>query len=401
MRYRLEILLSGRSREGLESFKTLLETRKDIHVTTRTMVNGNTDPLSDVFPMPDALVLMVSEHWQAELAALANRPTNARPALLVVGEKDNAALIRVALRAGARDFLSLPVEEGEVGNFVSQLLRDKCTESSRKNARLTAVINAKGGSGASMVAANLAHILTDRVEPRTVLLDMDLQFGALPVYFNLTPRHGLVRALELVDSLDLLALEGYVLTHQSGLDLMASTPEDRVTAAEIPEERMEMLLKILGDAYDDIVVDLPRWVSGATAMTLENADHVMVVMELGIAHLRDAQRLVSILRRELGLADSQITVVVNRFSKNSPVSLKDVRNALTGLRIVTLPNDYNRVSQSINMGSPLLESAPKAAITRDLVRMAETLGQPDAPAVGLGSRWNLLGWGRQTQGANS
>lgn len=381
--------------------KTLLGARSDVHVTTKIMVNGHTDPLNEVFPLPDAMVLMVSENWRAELAALCDRPASARPPLLVIGEKDNADLIRVALRAGARDFLSLPLEEGEVGHFVGQLLRDKCIESSRTTARLTAVINAKGGSGASMVAANLAHILAESFQTRTTLIDMDLQFGALPLYFNLTPRNGLVRALELVDSLDLLALEGYVLTHQSGLDLMASTPEDRVTIAEVPEESMEMLLKILGEAYDDIVVDLPRWVSGATAMTLEHSDHVLVVMEQGVAHLRDAQRLVSILRRELSVADSQITVVVNRFSKNSPVSLKDIRSALTGLRILTLPNDYKRVSQSINMGSPLFESAPGAAITHDLVKMTQTLGNQEVQLPSAGSRWNPLGWVRQTRGARA
>ena len=335
-----------------------------------------------------------SENWQAELSALSERSASARPPLLVIGEKDNAGLVRVAMRAGARDFLSPPVDEGEIGLFISQLIREKRTESGRKTARLTAVINAKGGSGASMVAANLAHILARSQKKHTVLMDMDLQFGALPMYFNLTPRNGLIRALELVDSLDLMALEGYVLSHDSGLDLMASAPEDRVTISEVPEERVEMLLKILGEAYEDIVVDLPRWVNSATAMTLEHADHVLVVMEQGIAHLRDAQRLVTILRSELHVADSQITIVVNRFSRESPVSIKDIQGALPDVRIASLPNDYRRVSQSINMGSPLLESASGASITRNLVKLATSLTGGEGQLRTRGSRWSLLGWAR-------
>jgi len=108
-------------------------------------------------------------------------------------------------------------------------------------------------------------------------------------------------------------------------------------------------------------------------MTLEHADHVLVVMEQGIAHLRDAQRLVTILRSELHVADSQITIVVNRFSRESPVSIKDIQGALPDVRIASLPNDYRRVSQSINMGSPLLESASGASITRNLVKLATSL----------------------------
>ncbi|SFR78011.1 pilus assembly protein CpaE [Marinobacter daqiaonensis] len=395
MRYQMEILLAGCSREGLSMLESLLGARREVRVTTKVLADSGVDPLRDVSPIPDAMVLMVSENWRSELAALTDRSTTSRPPLLVIGEKDNAELIRVAMRAGARDFLSMPVAEAEIGQFIGQLQRDHRSQSSHKTARLTAVINAKGGSGASMVAANLAHILAESIQKHTVLLDMDMQFGALPLYFNLTPRNGLVRALELVDSLDLMALEGYVLNHQSGLDLMAATSEDKVTIADVPEDRVEMLLKLLGEAYEDIVVDLPRWISGATAMTLEHADHVLVVMEQGIAHLRDAQRLVSILRTELNISNSQVTVAVNRFSKSSPVSLKDISGALPDVRIVTLPNDYKRVSQSINIGSPLLESVPGASITRELVKVTRSLSGGGGQLRSAGSRWSLLSWARQ------
>lgn len=393
MRYRLEVLLAGRSRQELDSLEKILDARGDVHVSTRVLVNGHADPLKDVFPLPDALVLVVSQNWQAELEALRERPGSG-PDLLVVGESGNAELIRVAMRAGAKDFLSPPVDEGEISQFVSQLLRNKHTESSQKAARMTAVINAKGGSGASMVAANLAHMLAASANRRAVLLDLDVQFGSLPLYFNLTPRNGLVRALELVDSLDLMALEGYVLSHPSGLDLLASAPEDRLTVAEVPEERVEMLLKILGEAYDDIVVDLPRWVSGSTAMALEHADHVLMVLEQGVTHLRDAQQLLGVLRNELHVADSQLTTVVNRFNKSHPVTVKDIQGALPGTRVVTLPNDFKRVSQSVNVGSPLLDFASNAAITRGLLGLARRLGEGEGQLRSGGSKWSFLSWSR-------
>lgn len=391
MRHRLEVLLAGRSREELIALENILSARGDVRVATQFLVNGHADPLHNVFPLPDALVLVVSQNWQAELAALRERPGSG-PALLVVGEADNAELIRVAMRAGAKDFLSPPVDEEEIRQFIAQLLRNKHTESSRRAARLTAVINAKGGAGASMVAANLAHAFSESMNQRTLLMDLDVQFGTLPLYFNLTPRNGLVRALELVDSLDLLALEGYVLSHSSGLDLLASAPEDRLTVAEVPEERVEMLLNILGEAYDDIVVDVPRWVSGATAMTLEHADHVLIVLEQGVTHLRDAQQLATVLRSELNVGDSQLTAVVNRFNKTHPVSLKDIQGGLPGTRLVTLPNDYKRVSQSVNAGSPLLEFASGAPVTRSLANLARSLGDAEGQLRVRGSKWNFLSW---------
>ncbi|MFC3283393.1 AAA family ATPase [Litchfieldella rifensis] len=395
MRYRLNILLAGRARDELGFLETLLRSQGDIDVTTKVIVNGHADPLHDVCPLPDALVLLVSDHWEAELTALCERSASERPPLLVVGPKGNVDLIRIAMRAGARDFFSPPIDDGEITQFIRQLARDRVVDPQRPVARLTAVINAKGGSGASVVAANLAHILASR-DRRTMLMDLDVQFGSLPLYLNLTPQNGLVRALEAADSLDVVALEGYVQTHDSGLDLLASAPEDMVTIGEVPESRIDLLIQVLGQAYDDVVVDLPRWISGPTATVLERADRVLMVMEQSVAHLRDARRLRDILRYELRLTAAHLTVVVNRYDKRNAVGLSDIRDALPGVPILTLPNDFRRVTQSINVGSPLRDLARKAPVTRKLEALASSLDNDDAqPRPSNRSKWPLLGWARR------
>ncbi|WP_458526215.1 AAA family ATPase [Onishia taeanensis] len=391
MRYRLEILLAGRARDELECLETLLRSQGDIRVTTKVIVNGHADPLHGVSPLPDALILLASERWEAELTALWERPAVERPPLLVVGSKGNVDLIRLAMRAGARDFFSPPIDDGEITQFIRQLARDKVADPQQPRARMTAVINAKGGSGASMVAANLTHILASQ-ERRSLLLDLDVQFGSLPLYFNMAPHNGLVRALEEADSLDAVALEGYVQTHDSGVDLLASSPDDMVTVAEVPESRVELLLDVLGQAYDEVIIDLPRWVGGPTAAVLERADRILVVLEQSVAHLRDAQRLRDILRHELKLTQTRMLLVVNRYDKHNDVGLSAIRDALPGMAILTLPNDFRRVSQSINVGSPLLEMAPKAPVTKALKSLAESLNdETEAPAPRSG-RLSLLGW---------
>ncbi|MBS9405255.1 AAA family ATPase [Halomonas sp. TRM85114] len=396
MRYRLNILLAGRARDELGFLETLLRSQGDIDVTTKVIVNGHADPLHDVTPLPDALVLLVSDHWEAELTALCERAASERPTLLVVGPKGNVELIRLAMRAGARDFFSPPIDDGEITQFIRQLTRDRIVDPQRKSARLTAVINAKGGSGASVVAANLAHILACR-DRRTMLIDLDVQFGSLPLYLNLTPENGLVRALEAADSLDEVALEGYVQSHESGLDLLASSPEDMVTIAEVPETRIDQLIQVLGRAYDDVVVDLPRWISGPTATVLERSDHVLMVMEQSVAHLRDARRLRDILRHELRLTATRLTIVVNRYDKRNAVGLSDIRETIPGVPVLTLPNDFRRVTHSINVGSPLREQSRKAPVTRQLGALASSLDSDSHSSTTperTKKKWPLLRWAR-------
>jgi pilus assembly protein CpaE len=387
MRRRLEILLAGRAREELGALESLLCSQGDIQVSSRLMVNGNVDPLEGAASLPDALVLLASDHWEAELMALCERAASERPPLLVVGPKGNVELIRLAMRAGARDFFSPPIDDAEIFHFLRQLARDRREEPGH-TARVTAVINAKGGSGASLVAANLAHGLA--VAGRdTLLVDLDVQFGSLPLYFNLTPEHGLVRALESADDLDALALEAYLERHASGLALLATASDERLSLGEVPETRVEQLLAVLGQNHDEVVIDLPRWINGASACVLERADRVLLVMQQSVVHLHDAQRLRDILVHELGMLSSRVSVVVNRYDKRSEVDLGAIGDALPGLRLHTLPGDFKRASQSINVGSPLQEIAPKAPLTRQLGILADALA---APSGGEVKKRSLLGW---------
>jgi pilus assembly protein CpaE len=255
------------------------------------------------------------------------------------------------MRAGARDFFSPPIDDAEIFHFLRQLARDRREEPGH-TARVTAVINAKGGSGASLVAANLAHGLA--VAGRdTLLVDLDVQFGSLPLYFNLTPDHGLVQALEAADSLDTLAMSAYIQLHESGLGLLASSPEDRVSLAEVPEGRIEQVLDVLGQDHDEVVVDLPRWINGATACVLERADRVLMVMQQSVAHLHDAQRLRDILTLELGLPASRLMLIVNRYDKRSEVTLGAIGEALPGLAIQTRQRIVKEIQDEILGLGPL------------------------------------------------
>ena len=114
-------------------------------------------------------------------------------------------------------FFTLPVSQEDLASALERISRDLKTETNRKTAKLTVVINAKGGSGASVVATNIAYINALESERRTLLVDLDLQFGALPVYLNLAPNNGLFQALHDVEKLDSLAIEGLVLKHPGGL----------------------------------------------------------------------------------------------------------------------------------------------------------------------------------------
>ena len=78
--------------------------------------------------------------------------------------------------------------------------------------------------------------------------------------------------------------------------------------------------------------------------------------------------------RTLGYPRSEkIKIVVNRYEKNSEISLKDAEESVHSDIFWTLPNSYKTTMAAINQGKPLSDVAPNSSITRSLKKLADTL----------------------------
>src|SRR5579863_7176817 len=198
---RLKVLLVSRRKETLDSLEVLLRKYPGAQIERKLVVNGHVDPLHGVTSAPDALVLHLGETWRAELESLAARPADRRPPLIVVGSTNDTAAMRLAMQAGARDLLPLPLIEADLVAALERIDRDHRAAASGREGSVTAFMNAKGGCGATFLACNVAHALTTLSRKRVALVDLDLQFGAIPLYFDLFPKRGLLQALEHVEGL--------------------------------------------------------------------------------------------------------------------------------------------------------------------------------------------------------
>jgi pilus assembly protein CpaE len=80
-----------------------------------------------------------------------------------------------------------------------------------------------------------------------------------------------------------------------------------------------------------------------------------------------------------GLKD-KVHVVVNRIGlDNGHISLKKAKETIGREIFWRLPNDYRVMIEMRNNGVPLLEQAPRAAITQAIVALAEELSGADRP----------------------
>jgi pilus assembly protein CpaE len=373
---RLKVLIASRLRDTAETTAELLERQPRCTTDVRILSNGHVDPLHNVTTMPD-LLLLCDIQAEDELRTLTNIPAEKRPPLIVFGAGQDPDAIRRAMRAGARDYLSLPLNENELFNAIEKIADEVSSSTEGQNGRLHVFMNGKGGSGASFLAANVAHGLATNSRNVT-LVDLDMQFVGLCRYLDLTPERDLVDAMQAVDEMDELAARAFTSGHESGLRLLSCLPEKnlRLTVDVLPE-RLIALLQIYQTFNDFVVVDLPRHIDLVSAAVLENADEIAVVTQQSFPHLHDTARLLQILRSDLGVDESQITVIVNRFDKSSRILLADIEKALKTEKLVKIPNHYAHTSESVNSGIPLMDITRRSAVTKKLAEYCQSL----APAI--------------------
>jgi pilus assembly protein CpaE len=361
---KIKVLIASRLREAAQAAADLLAGHPRCDVDVRIIANGNTDVLRGQPVLPD-LLLLCNVQADSELQTLTETPAEQRPALVVFGPGQDAESIRVAMRAGARDYLTLPLDRRDLLAHVDKVIDELAKKEVRQSGRLHVFINGKGGSGATFLATNVAHGLAV-ADRRVTVVDLDLQFAGLCRYLDLTPGRDLIEAARSVDDMDELSAQAFTNEHDSGLRLLSCKSDSLHLNSDVPPDRMVKLLQIYQSLNDFVIVDMPRHIDLMNAAVLENADRISVVSQQSFPHLHDSARLMHILRNELGIDESRLTVIVNRYDKKSPILLDDVEKALRVDNLITIPNQYRMTSESVNSGIPLSDITGKSAVTRGL-----------------------------------
>ena len=370
---KLEILLSGRSVQLTGQIEVLLKKYPDYDVSALINNQEKKNPYMGLPAMPDLIILAISDTWQDELNELADIPVHIRPPVLIIGSDDQREAMRMAMRVGAKDFLSAPVDEQELLDVIKTIDSERRMSGGQDPSKITVVMNAKGGSGATMLACNIATIMSQHLKSRTALVDLDVQFGSLPLYFDMMPKHSILEALEIIGSLDPVGLDGFMMSHQSGLRILGSKPEKVVLPDEVSADQLKLLLDMLQQDNEQVVVDVPRQIDHITTTALERADRIIIVTQQTLTHIRDTVRLLGILKEELLIPDDRILLVVNRYDKSSVVTIDDINKTVQSDPAMLIPNDYKNVMQSENIGIPLYEYARNSHITATLIEFTEQL----------------------------
>lgn len=295
--------------------------------------------------------------------------------ILVVSSSSDGQKILQAMRAGAKEFLTLPLK---VDDLLAAIERIGATryggKGGKKSRRCTilAVAGATGGVGSTSTAVNLGCALAADESNSVALVDLDLSLGDADVFLDTIPDYTLVDVAQNIARLDFTLLKRSLTKHSSGLYLLPRPVQLQDSNFVTPDD-LTRVFGLLKATFSHLIIDTSKSYSPLDMVALEAADKVVLVTQLDLPCLRNVVRLMMSFD-EIDELKEKVKIVVNRVGLgNGQISLKKAEETVGGEIYWQLPNDYRTMSEVRNNGVPLIEHAPRAAITQSINSLARAL----------------------------
>jgi len=290
-----------------------------------------------------------------------------------------------ALKAGAHEIVILPAERSVVASAVQKAVARVATAAQAAaeidtRSPLVVVLGPKGGVGKTTVATNLATTLVQRGK-RTLVIDLDLQFGDVGLVLGVEPDHTIHDLVAAQGRLDGDRLRGFVGRSTDGVDvLLAPVRPDQAEA--VTPERVAELLDVARHEYDTVVVDTPPAFTSTTITAIDNAQHAVMVGTLDLPGLKNMKVGLETLDL-MGFPPERIVTVLNRSDSKVGLLAHDVKKVLGATPQLEIPSD-RRVPRSLNAARALVITEPKAPPAKALRalgdRIADAISTPKKDA---------------------
>ncbi len=299
-------------------------------------------------------------------------------AVLVVSSSSDGNLILQALRAGAKEFLTRPVRIEDLLGALGRISerRGGSGGGRSRGSQVIAVAGATGGVGTTSIAVNLGCALAAHEMNSVALIDLDLCLGDADVFLDTIPDYTLVDVAQNVTRLDFTLLKRSLTKHSSGLYLLPR-PVQIEDMRLIGAEDLQRVIGLLKATFTHLVLDLSKSFNTIDMMALEMANHILLVTQLDLPCLRNVVRLMMSFGEMDNMA-GKVKIVVNRAGlEQGQITLKKAEETIGKEIFWQLPNDYRTMVEVRNNGVPLLEQAPKTAITQSVVGLARALASDE------------------------
>ena len=320
----------------------------------------------------DVIILDLDSDPEMALGVVRTIASQSVTTVMVYSAKSDVDLVVRSMRAGAREFLNLPVSTGVMAEALGRVSVQRPTSTPRPikkmgPRKLFVFLGCKGGCGVTTIASNFAVCLAQESGQSTMLIDLGVPLGDTAINLGLNPKYSTANALQDASRLDTSFLNSLIAKHSSGLNVLAAPNEFPPTLAT--NAAVDRLISISRQNFDYVVVDAGSRIDLRGSAVYDDAAIIYLITQVGITELRNANRMIS---QVFGPRVNPIQLVLNRYTTRSLGFDEDhITKALTMSPHWRIPDDYAAAHRTQNTATAIaMEDSPISRAIRQMAKAA-------------------------------
>ena len=276
------------------------------------------------------------------------------------------------VKMGVKDFLNVPLRLNEVSNLLSKIKLRSVEAPTKASGKIVAIYSPKGGVGVTFLAANLAVALAKENSSRVAICDLSLECGDVSTYLNLTPKYTIRDVIDNDQLLDISFLEGAMLTHESGVRILAAPREHQNPPTSDNINALKSIFALLRQNFDFILIDAGHMDPGLLQFVLAESDTIFLMGNPDVASLKGLISLVKKMKT-LHYSSQKIQVIMNRYNSKNQVDANEFEKITNHPVACLLPNNYALCIQAVNTGDPISKINDKADLSKKIAELAQMM----------------------------
>jgi pilus assembly protein CpaE len=335
---------------------------------------------------PDLLVVACAGYSERALylieAASKQRPE--RPIVVLFYGTPDGFLNR-AFEMGADDLLTMPAPADELEFALRKVIaRRRGTISGGTTNPMICIVGPKGGTGKTLAACNLAVALAQKGK-RSVVVDLDLQFGDVGIAMGLSPDRTIYDLARVGSSLDPDKADDFVTQHASGARVLLA-PSRPDQAGTITVEFLRELYAVLRARHDFVIVDTPPGFTPEVIASIDLASDLLVVGMLDALSLKDTKLGLETLSL-MGVSPERIRLVLNRADTSVGIKRSEAEMILGRKPDIFVPSD-RQIPRATTDGEPIVVANQRSEPARAFHALAELYLQVEPVSEAAASNGN-------------
>ena len=379
------LLIADDSQEMRETLKTLLTFSETLKVVGEAS-NGE-EAVEKVAEIQPDLVLMdinmpVMDGLKATEAIAIKSP---QTGVIIISVQEEVEYMRRAMSAGAREYLVKPFDSDELFRTINNVIEK---EMIRRNSTpevvgsvptgeagiIISLFSPKGGVGKSVLAVNIASEIKKMMNARVLMLDLNLEFGDLALLLNLNATTTIVNVAQTgIQSIDLDYMKSNIMTTSNGIDILPA-PLKPEYAEIITPGVIQRVIEIVKDEWDYIIIDTSASFKSEVLSALDLSTVILMLIGGDFLSLKNSSLALSVMA-SLNYPMEQVKLVLNRAFTQPSTKILDIEKGLKKRIDYQLPADLELVLNSINRGTPFVETNPSSELSKAIRAICEDLLQ--------------------------